>query len=61
MHISSNYRNIVVTEIDDRIGWKQDSADASKVIVVEKYTWRALLETFKWHRRHISKRIVVKL
>jgi len=61
MHISSNYRNIVVTEIDDGIGWKQDAADVCKVIVVEKYKWRALLETSKGHSRHISKQIVVKL
>ena len=61
MHISSNYRNIVVTDIDDGIGWKQDATDVCKLIVAEKYKWRALLETSKGHRRHISKEIVVKL
>ena len=53
--------NIVVTEIDEGIGWKQDSADVCKVIVVEKYKWRAIIENSKGHRRHISKKIVVKL
>ena len=46
MHISSNYRNIVVAEIDDSIGWKQDSTNVFKVIMVEKYKWRGSLLEF---------------
>ena len=62
MHIGANGRYVIVTEIDNSKGRKQNTSYNGKVIVVQKYQWRTcIIEYSVRNRRYICKSVVVEL